>query len=77
MHLEDVLVGHEFEGIRVRADGSAETRAVLRDEHIRYRANRFDGPAGVYEDRAADYVTSEPAVVYAASAVRLFAAMAG
>jgi endoglucanase len=57
--------------------GGPTTRAVLRDEHIRYRANRFDGPAGVYEDRAADYVTSEPAVVYAASAVLLFAAMAG
>jgi hypothetical protein len=42
-----------------------------------YRPNRFDGPAGVYEDRAADYVTSEPAIVYAASAVLLFAAMAG
>jgi hypothetical protein len=45
MHLEDVLVGHGVEGIRVRADGSADT--------------------------------SEPAIVYAASAVLLFAAMAG
>jgi hypothetical protein len=34
-------------------------------------------PRGVYEDRAADHVTSEPAIVYAASAVLLFAAMAG
>jgi endoglucanase len=57
--------------------GGPTTRAVLREERIRYRPNRFDGPAGVYEDRAADYVTSEPAIVYAASAVLLFAAMAG
>jgi hypothetical protein len=56
--------------------GGPTTRSVLRDERIRYRPNRFDGPAGVYEDRAADYVTSEPAIVYAASAVLLFAAMA-
>ena len=56
--------------------GGPTTPSVLREEHIRYRQNRFDGPAGVYEDRAADYVTSEPAIVYAASAVLLFAAMA-
>ena len=55
--------------------GGPTTRSALRDEHIRYRRNRFDGPAGVYEHRAADYVTSEPAIVYAASAVLLFAAM--
>jgi hypothetical protein len=55
--------------------GGPTTRAVLREQELRYRPNRFDGPAGVYEDRGADYVTSEVAIDYAASAVLLFAAV--
>jgi hypothetical protein len=55
--------------------GGPTTRAVLREQGIRYRPNVFDGPAGVYEDRGADYVTSEVAIDYAASAILLFAAL--
>ncbi|MFN8130623.1 MAG: hypothetical protein U0R70_03630 [Solirubrobacteraceae bacterium] len=35
-----------------------------------------DGPAGVYEDKVSDYVTSEPALDYTASTVLLHAAVA-
>jgi hypothetical protein len=55
--------------------GGPTTRAVLREQRLRARPNAFDGPAGVYEDRGADYVTSEPAIDYAASAILLFAAV--
>jgi hypothetical protein len=55
--------------------GGPTSRAVLRERGIAYAPNRYDGPAGVYEDRGADYVTSEPALNYAASAILLFAAL--
>jgi hypothetical protein len=55
--------------------GGPTTRAVLREQHLRYRPNAFDGPVGVYEDRGPDYVTSEVALDYAASAILLFAAV--
>jgi endoglucanase len=43
--------------------------AALRPDLLR------DGPGGVYEDRGVDFVTSEPAINYAASALLLFAAL--
>ena len=55
--------------------GGPTTRAVLREQGLSHRDNAFDGPAGVYEDRGADYVTSEAAIDYAASAILLFAAV--
>jgi hypothetical protein len=55
--------------------GGPTTAAVLRGRGIPYTANRHDGPAGVYEDRGLNYVTSEPAINYAASALLLFAAV--
>jgi endoglucanase len=55
--------------------GGPTTRSVLRERGIAYTPNEFDGPAGVYEDRGADFVTSEPAINYAASALLLFAAL--
>ena len=56
--------------------GGPTTRSVLRERGIAYTANRFDGPGGIYEDRGVDFVTSEAAINYAASAVLLFAALA-
>jgi endoglucanase len=56
--------------------GGATTRATLREQELRYRAGRFDGPAGVYEDKVSNYVTSEAAIDYAASTVLLLAALA-
>ena len=55
--------------------GGPTTRAVLRERGIAYTPNAFDGPAGVYEDRGADFVTSEPAINYAASTLLLVAAL--
>jgi endoglucanase len=63
--------------IRGAVVGGPTTAAVLRERGILgYQANPFDGPAGIYEDRGADYVTSEAAINYAASAVLLFVALA-
>jgi hypothetical protein len=56
--------------------GGPTTRAILRERGIPYTPNSFDGPGGVYEDRGVDFVTSEPAINYAASALLLFAAVA-
>lgn len=56
--------------------GGPATRAILREEKLRYTPDRFDGPAGVYEDKVSDYVTSEVALDYAASTVLMFAAVA-
>jgi hypothetical protein len=55
--------------------GGPTTRAILRDQKLRFRPGPFDGPGGVYEDRVADYVTSEVALDYAASTVLLLAAV--
>jgi hypothetical protein len=55
--------------------GGPTTRAVLHTQRIRYTGNAYDGPSGVYEDRGTDYVTSEPALDYASSAILLFAAL--
>ena len=56
--------------------GGPTTRGILREQGLRYRPGRFDGPAGVYEDKVSDYVTSEVAIDYAASTVLMLAAVA-
>ncbi len=56
--------------------GGPTTRSILREQRLPYRLGPFDGPAGVYEDRVSDYVTSEPALDYTASTVLLHAAVA-
>jgi hypothetical protein len=55
--------------------GGPTSAAVLRRRGLPYTPNDWDGPAGVYEDRGLNYVTSEPAINYVASAVLLFAAL--
>jgi hypothetical protein len=57
--------------------GGPTTPSVLRGRGIPYTPSSLDGPAGVYEDRGLNYVTSEPAINYAASALLLFAAVGG
>jgi endoglucanase len=54
--------------------GGPTTPATLREQELRYRRGPLDGPAGVYEDRISNYVTSEVAIDYAASTVLLMAA---
>lgn len=56
--------------------GGPTTRAILREQKLKFRKGPFDGPDGVYQDRASNYVTSEVALDYAASTLLLFAAMA-
>jgi hypothetical protein len=56
--------------------GGPTTLKILRQQHLRFRKGPFDGPAGAYEDRVANYVTSEVALDYAASTLLLLAAMA-
>ena len=56
--------------------GGPTTAANLRDQRLSFAPGPFDGPAGVYEDRIANYVTSEVALDYAASTVLLLAALA-
>lgn len=55
--------------------GGPTTLKILRQQHLRFRKGPFDGPAGAYEDRVANYVTSEVALDYAASTLLLIAAM--
>lgn len=56
--------------------GGPTTLAILRGQKLPYRRGRFDGPAGVYEDKVSNWVTSEVAIDYAASTVLLFATLA-
>jgi endoglucanase len=56
--------------------GGPTSRSILREQQLPYRLGPFDGPAGVYEDKVSDYVTSEPALDYTASTVLLHAAVA-
>jgi endoglucanase len=55
--------------------GGPTTLAILREQRLPYRRGRFDGPAGVYQDKVSNYVTSEAAIDYAASTVLLLAAV--
>ena len=55
--------------------GGPTTLEILREQRLPLPPGPFDGPAGAYEDRVANYVTSEVALDYAASTVLLLAAM--
>jgi endoglucanase len=52
--------------------GGPAPRAQIRDQSFRVHG-RFDSRFAAYEDRRADYVTSEPALDYAAATVLLLA----
>jgi endoglucanase len=56
--------------------GGPTSLKILRQQRLRFRKGPFDGPAGAYEDRVANYVTSEVALDYAASTLLLLAALA-
>ena len=56
--------------------GGPTSLKILRQQRLRFRKSPFDGPAGAYEDRVANYVTSEVALDYAASTLLLLAALA-
>lgn len=56
--------------------GGPTSLKILRQEKLRFRKTQYDGPAGAYEDRIGNYVTSEVALDYAASTILLFAALA-
>jgi endoglucanase len=56
--------------------GGPTTSQILREQRLRFKKGPFDGPAGFYQDRATNYVTSEVALDYAASTLLLLAALA-
>ncbi|MDO8209533.1 glycoside hydrolase family 9 protein [Conexibacter sp. CPCC 206217] len=57
--------------------GPAPLADILAQDLGAPRRSPFDTAGATYEDRVDDYVTSEPAIDYAASAVLLLAALAG
>lgn len=57
--------------------GGPADRATLARQKLLRRAGPHDGPAGFYEDRTANYVTSEVAIDYAAGSVLMLAALTG
>jgi endoglucanase len=55
--------------------GGPTTLATLREQRLPFRRGLFDGPAGFYQDKVSNYVTSEVAIDYAASTVLMLAAV--
>jgi endoglucanase len=55
--------------------GGPTTLATLREQRLPFRRGAFDGPAGFYQDKVSNYVTSEVAIDYAASTVLMLAAV--
>ena len=53
----------------------AAIREQEADGGFRLRASAFNAPGAAYEDNAGDYVTSEPAIDYAAGSILLLAAL--
>jgi hypothetical protein len=56
--------------------GGPAARSLIAEQGLKTPRGVFDSAAATYEDRAADYVTSEPALWYTAVSVLLLAALA-
>ncbi|WP_320668705.1 hypothetical protein [Patulibacter defluvii] len=65
-----------FRPVLAAATLLAAPRAEIQGQPVgRFRPGPFDGAAAAYEDRVDDYVTSEPALDYAAGSILLLAAV--